>query len=120
MNKRDETILRVIAGVSGLALLVGTFIIDLGDIATVPIWYWAAFVIALVSALAIGTVNDLKSTPTRNNVITNLVIGALFLFVYLRSPDQSVVKVFMLAGAILFVVSGGIRFARLIALGARS
>jgi hypothetical protein len=110
MSRRTETILIVAAGALMLALFAGTFTFDLSSAGSVPFWYWLLLAALVADMLVFTVMRGLRSTPSRSEVITNLVTAMVFLFLYTQSPQGSVIRPTAMVLALYFLAISGIRF----------
>jgi hypothetical protein len=114
MSRRTETILIVLAGALALLLLTPFFSFDLSNARSVPFWFWLLFALFVGDMLVVVVLRGLRSTPSRSEVVTNLVTAVVFLFLYSQSPENSVLRPGSVIMALYFLAIAGIRFILLV------
>ncbi len=62
---------------------------------------------------------ELKSVPSRSEVVVNLLIAALLVFITSQTDTKSVTRTLGVTAAFMFLIMGGIRFVRLIMLSVK-
>jgi hypothetical protein len=119
VGKITQTIIIGLAVVLGIALLASTFVIDLNNAGSAPAWFWLLLAASALMVLVTTVARELKSKPSRSEVVVYLVVAALFLFITSRADAGSVIRILGTSATFMFLIIGGLRFVRLLMLSVK-
>jgi hypothetical protein len=119
VGKVTQTIITGLAVVLGIALLASTFLIDRDNAGSAPAWFWLLLAASTSVIVAATVTRELKVVPSRSDVVVNLLLAALFLFIASQANSESVTRIVGTTVTFMFLIIGGLRFVRLLMLSVK-